>query len=225
MDEKEFRLTVAANIIKYRKAKRLTQLELAELLNYSDKAVSKWERGESLPDVMVLKEIADYFGITLDALITNEKDTHHKIGLFSIKKRIMIPIISAVLVWIVATLTFAFFSWFNTPFFVTNDAGKYAHYYVFIYAVPISFVVFLIFSVLWWTNITSGIFASAIIWTVSLSIYLSLGSVNNMWTIFLVSGTCQVAVILWFFMIPQKNKLRRVKQKKVADNKEKKEAE
>ena len=47
----------------------MTQIELAEILNYSDKAVSKWERGESVPDISVLKQIADIFGVTVDYLL------------------------------------------------------------------------------------------------------------------------------------------------------------
>ena len=63
MDIKE---NLANNIASHRKALKLTQAELAQKLNYSDKAVSKWERGEAVPDLVVLKQIADFFGI--DAL-------------------------------------------------------------------------------------------------------------------------------------------------------------
>ena len=63
---------IAKNIVSLRKANHLTQTELADKLNYSDKAVSKWERGDSLPDVIVLKQIADLFGVTLDYLVQSE---------------------------------------------------------------------------------------------------------------------------------------------------------
>ena len=53
---------------------KLTQLELAEKINYSDKAVSKWERGESIPDVTVLMTIASLFGVTLDFLVTEHAE-------------------------------------------------------------------------------------------------------------------------------------------------------
>ena len=52
----------------------MTQLELAEKINYSDKSVSKWERGESLPDIVVLKAVADLFEVTLDYLVEEEHD-------------------------------------------------------------------------------------------------------------------------------------------------------
>ena len=63
---------VAQNITALRTAAGLTQLELAERLNYSDKAVSKWERGEALPDVVVLKQIGDVFGVTVNDLISSK---------------------------------------------------------------------------------------------------------------------------------------------------------
>ena len=53
---------IAKNITALRQGAKLTQIELAERLNYSDKAVSKWERAESIPDITVLKTIADMFG-------------------------------------------------------------------------------------------------------------------------------------------------------------------
>ena len=63
----------AQNLIKYRKAMNLTQAELAEKLNYSDKAVSKWERAESVPDIYTIKSIADFFGSKVDVLISEPK--------------------------------------------------------------------------------------------------------------------------------------------------------
>ena len=61
---------IAKNIIDLRRTADITQAQLAEKLNYSDKAVSKWERGEAIPSVATLKEIADHFGVTVDYLIS-----------------------------------------------------------------------------------------------------------------------------------------------------------
>ena len=62
---------VAANITGLRMSLDLTQAELGEKLNYSDKSISKWERGEAIPDVRVLKEMAQIFGVTVDYLIND----------------------------------------------------------------------------------------------------------------------------------------------------------
>ncbi len=66
----DVKIIFAQNLISLRKQMKLTQIELAEKLNYSDKAVSKWERGESIPDVTVLMDIAKTFGVTLDFLVS-----------------------------------------------------------------------------------------------------------------------------------------------------------
>ena len=71
----QLKLIVAQNITDLRRKNNMTQAELAEKLNYSDKAISKWERGESLPDVTVLKSIADIFHVTVDYLL---KPEHHE---------------------------------------------------------------------------------------------------------------------------------------------------
>ena len=72
IDTYDMKRVIAKNMTELRLAKGMTQLQVAERLNYSDKAVSKWERAESIPDICILKEIADLYGVTLDYLV-NEK--------------------------------------------------------------------------------------------------------------------------------------------------------
>ena len=73
MFQEEFNKLVGENLAKYRKFNNYTQIALAEKINYSDKAVSKWEKGECLPDVYVLKQLADLYGVTVNDLITPNK--------------------------------------------------------------------------------------------------------------------------------------------------------
>ena len=77
---------IASNISKLRKQKKITQLEFAKALNYSDKAISKWERAESVPDIIILKQIADLFGVTVDYII-NEHTDNEKILVIEEKKK------------------------------------------------------------------------------------------------------------------------------------------
>ena len=75
----ELKMIVAKNLVELRKNAKLTQIELAEKLNYSDKAVSKWERGESLPDVETLKRIAELYDVSVDALLKEQVDITKRI--------------------------------------------------------------------------------------------------------------------------------------------------
>ena len=98
----------AINLIQFRKAMNLTQAELAEKLNYSDKAVSKWERAESLPDIYTIKLIADFFGITVDTLISEPKKERVKPNYNLGKKRTILCCASTAIVWLVAIVFFSF---------------------------------------------------------------------------------------------------------------------
>ena len=104
----EMKLAIAKNIAALRQASRMTQLELAEKLNYSDKAISKWERGESIPDVLVLKSIADLFGVSLDYLLETDHDqkpmpSQESPG-YRHRNRKVTTTLSVLLVWTCASL-------------------------------------------------------------------------------------------------------------------------
>ena len=61
MEEERIKSNIAKNLTAYRKRCNLTQSQLAEKINYSDKAVSKWERGEGVPDTLVLLKMCEIF--------------------------------------------------------------------------------------------------------------------------------------------------------------------
>lgn len=71
MQLNELKLISASNIISLRTAAGMTQADLGAKLNYSDKSVSKWERGEAIPDAFVLMQIAELFGVTVDYLLSS----------------------------------------------------------------------------------------------------------------------------------------------------------
>ena len=133
--EKTTRL-IADNLIYYRKKAGLTQLQLADHFIYSDKSVSKWERGESVPDTIVLKALADFYGITIDDFFRVQKViTSRQI---TAKKRCFIILLSVGLVWLIAALTFLLCS-----FFIRSFANNWL---IFIYALIPSFTLLIIFA-------------------------------------------------------------------------------
>ena len=78
MDEMILRKVIAENLVYYRRQKGLTQLALAETLNYSDKSVSKWERGEGLPDITVLYRLAEFYEITVNDLVISPEERERR---------------------------------------------------------------------------------------------------------------------------------------------------
>ena len=184
----DLKLVVAENIAELRKKNKMTQIELAEKLNYSDKAVSKWERGESIPDVVVLKTIADLFGVTVDYLLEQEHKSEPQKTSKTVKKnRLIISLLAVVTVWLIATIIFVVVQELSLPI---------KTWLTYIYAVPISFVVALVFNSIWGKPRLNFLIISLLIWSTLLSLYLSLLS-YNIWLIFLVGVPSQIIVLLW----------------------------
>ncbi len=194
---------LAENLIKYRKAHRLTQAEFAQKINYSDKAVSKWERAESVPDLAVLKQIADLYGVSIDALI--RKPAKGKIKpLFRYDKNVFYFLLRASFVMLLATLLYCFSS-----MILPSVAGKTWISYV--YALPFIFVVFIDFAKKRLNELAVFFCASGICWTVILSVYLSLTlflkSVNDtVWLTFVIGVPIQIMLIFLFFYKKIENK-------------------
>ena len=182
-DEATLRKTVAKNIAAYRKAHHDTQLDLATKLNYSDKSVSKWERGESLPDVYILSQIADLYGVSVSALIgeiqpPKESKPHY---------HMFILLLSLALTMAVATLLFSMFMICKVD---------YPAWMFFVYALPVCSIICIVFTSLWWGILWQGVSVSALIWTLGLSLYLSF-ELENESLIFLVCAALQVLTVLW----------------------------
>lgn len=186
---------IAKNITALRQSAKLTQIELAERLNYSDKAVSKWERAESIPDITVLKAIADMFEVPLDYLVrenpelpaVHEESEHHP-G----KKRNhkVITALSILLVWFVAAVVFV----------VLDMVGLKTklHLFAFAYAVPVSMIVWLVMNSIWFTRRHNYLIISLLMWTTlgctALLLFL-LGI--NFWQLFILGALGQVIIATW----------------------------
>ena len=182
----------AGNLAALRKKKGWTQLELAERLNYSDKAVSKWERGESLPDVTILKQISELFEVTVDYLLVRD----HESGNMPVSKRkrrnrAMITGISAVTVWLIASIVY-----FSLGFV---EAVPEWSWVVFLAAVPVCCIVLLVFSALWWGKRWLFTTVSVLIWSLLTCAYFTVffAAGLNIWLIFLIGIPAQVIVFLW----------------------------
>ena len=201
----ELKAIIAANITKLRKASDMTQAELAEKLNYSDKAVSKWERGESVPDVSVLKNIADLFDVKVDYLLkaehTDESDRKVKVSKRTLRNRVMITGISVLLVWLVATLLFS-----NIEI---AASGLERLWLVFVYAVPTSFIVWLVFNTLWFNKRINFLIVSLLMWSTLAAIFLTFFSFSiNTWLLFVVGIPGQAIILLWSGIKPRKKKVK-----------------
>ena len=186
----DIKQTIAKNIVNLRKGKNLTQIEFAEKINYSDKAVSKWERAESVPDISVLKQISDLFGVSVDYLI-NEHDKNEKLIVIDNKKKtkinkIPLTLLAATPIWGVATLIFTLMLIFS---------NKYI-WFVFYICVPLTLLIILIFNSIWGKKRVNYLIVSLFVWSILLCIYLCFIK-YNVWEIFILGIPGQIAIVLW----------------------------
>lgn len=185
---------ISKNLVALRTKAHLTQLQLAEMLNYSDKAVSKWERGEAIPDIRVLVRIAEIYGVTLDDIVNDGSVTPQVLPKKKITgKRIFITALSAVLVWFVATGLF-------TMFYFIEATAAYA-YLVFVVAPLPTSVVLLVFSVKWGNRITNAVASSLVLWSCVLIFHiyvLTFSEFTQIYLLYAVAAVFELLIIMWF---------------------------
>lgn len=181
---------ISSNISKLRKQKKLTQLEFAKALNYSDKAISKWERAESMPDIVILKQIADFFGVTVDYIINKHLDNEKLLVIKKNKKtkinKISLTLLATCPIWTIATIVFTF---------VLIFTGKYL-WQAFIVGIPLSLLIFLIFNSIWGNKRNNYFIISCFVWSILLCFYICFIKFN-VWQLFILGIPGQIAIILW----------------------------
>ncbi len=188
MTQEEFNKSVGENLAKYRKFNNYTQIALAEKINYSDKAVSKWENGECLPDVYVLKQLADLYGVTVNDLITKRNKPRAS---FSKTNSFFAPLLSCCIVWVVALLAF----FIIMVAFKTYDKP----WIVFIVSIPVSAIITLVFSCIYRNRCIQFISISTIIWTFILTLHLALVDLfSEIVFLYLVGIPVEVMAIIWY---------------------------
>ena len=204
MEVDKLKFQIGANIASYRKLGNMTQAGLAEKLNYSDKAVSKWERGESMPDVLTLVELAKLFDITVNDLLVapNELPESSDSGLEKAMEIVAVKTLkrkadkgiilklSSVLVWSMALLIYV----------VLASVGLANGWLAFIYAIPVNAIVLLSLRSAWHDFRWNRGMISVIVWGCLLSLHISLLVFchANVWRIFLLGIPGQIAIFLWF---------------------------
>ena len=214
----DWKQIVAGNLAALRKAQGLTQLQLAEQLHYSDKAVSKWERGESMPDLAVMKQLADFYGIRIDDfLLTPEQRAeaqpapeespaeaesapeespapqpdHRRRNL----NRLIIAGMAALLVWLIASMIFV----------VLDAALPELEYksFLFIYAAPVTAIVLLVFNSIWFNPRWNYIIISFLVWSLLAALYMTFYMIGiSIPKLFLIGIPAQLIIILWSRLRP-----------------------
>lgn len=210
MDDEKLKKQIGANIATYRKRGSMTQVGLADKLNYSDKAVSKWERGESIPDVLTLVQLAKLFGVSVNDLLVDPNELPENPGKIervmeravekTLKRKADKPAIlklSSLLVWFIALFFVVLLSFFDVE-------GTWV---AFVYAIPADAIVQLCLRSAWKDFRWNRYLISMIMWGGLLSVFATVLAFVDMtlwtrlWRIFLLGIPGQVAILLSFKLV------------------------
>lgn len=185
--------TIARNIAFLRRTEGMTQLQLAEKLNYSDKAVSKWESGGSVPDVSVLLAISELFGVSVDYLLHDNHENYldpEPVAIKKDKRHLVIALLAAALVWALGTIAFVVMK------IIGVDIRTWL---IFIWCIPTSSIVLLVFNSIWGKRRRNYAIISLLLWSLITALFLTLYS-SGMWRIFLIGIPGEIIILLWASM-------------------------
>ena len=186
MDELE--AIVSNNLTVLRKRRGWTQAELAEKIHYSDKSVSKWERGEALPDLKVLKTLSELYGVTVDCFLTEgaaEDPAPYMAPASKLRYQIWVTLLAVCIVWLGATVFFVYSVLYA-------DRGYWT---AFIWAIPTSALVIAVFDRRYFRGRLTFPVASVFLWGLITSIFLQWLE-YGMWALFIIGAPAQIGLVL-----------------------------
>ncbi len=186
---KNLKPIIAAKLAALRKSKHLTQAQLADKLGYSDKAVSRWERGDTLPDIDVLYELCSFYGVSLDFLVDENSEVTKDIERSSAAQRgnkIALCTLAITTVWLIATCIVAYI----------NIYSNETRWQIFIWALPASCIVGSMFNHYWGKRKLVALLQSMTMWLFLTAVYIQFLE-YNIWMIFIIGVPSQIMIILW----------------------------
>lgn len=186
---KDLSKTVGENIANLRKARGLTQGQLAERFAYTDKAISKWERGDVCPDVSTLQELADFFGVTMDYMThfhTEQSilEDHSKDPATIRRNRIIMTALVSVFFWTVAAV---YFSGFAMTHEATLGVDAYKQGSIaFAWAIPLTVITVTVYNYRFGKPVTKMPLFISVVWSLAIALYITFGLYANAWNLWFV---------------------------------------
>lgn len=183
----DIKIIFASNLINLRNKAGITQAELGEKLNYSDKSISKWERAEAIPDVTVVIAIAEIFDVSVDYLLSphDKKDIKPGTRPYSPKMIMMVVMLG---IFTVATLLFVIFWILGHKIWL-----------IYVASVPVSLITLVILNTIWFDKKNNLPITFCIVLSIFIVIYCTLIKFNP-WQLFLVAIPAE-AVVYFSFQI------------------------
>lgn len=184
-------IIIGENIAALRKANNLTQQQLADKINYSNKAVSRWEKGECLPNIETLASLCEFFGVEFEYLIRRHEEAA------KIKKskpnpnKIAIACLAFVTVFTIATVLFVY----------VKLVHSINYWQAFIWGVPASALILIELCRRWsFGKVARSILYTVFLWSSITAVFLTVLDPESLWPIYLVGIPLQVIIVLLFLL-------------------------
>ena len=189
----KIREIVSKNLITLRKKSGMTQADLSKKINYSDKAISRWEKGEVLPDLETLENVAKVYGVSVKYLIEEHEDEIKLQSGKPTKNEILQHILTICVIWTILMIVFVYVKSFENVVF----------WQIFIWGIPITLLYSVFFTRKWQNATVKIVLQSITIWAILISLYLQFLELN-LYLIFLVGIPVQGAVVVSAISKPRK---------------------
>ncbi len=192
---------VRENLVRLRKENKLTQIELAQKIGYSDKAISRWETGEVTPDIETINALAELYRVPVSIFF--ERESESELAKARERKRhagrkFATAFLGGACLWYVVIILYI----------TMSMRGDGRAWLVFIWALPATFLLALYFSKKWGPKVLSMVFCSLLCWALILAFYLQFIK-YNMYLLFPSGVPLQAIIILWAFVKPSKTEKQR----------------
>lgn len=213
--DNQIEANISKNLSELRKAHHLKQTDLAEKIGYTDKSISRWENGTTVPDIATLSRLADFYNITIDDLIhenavVKSSDAAHLIEKEDNVNKIAMLCLAVLTVWLVAVIVYVGF----------EIVRNYKFWQIFVWAVPPSAIIIYRYNVrnrdIKWAN---TILLSLVIWGIVVGFYVQLIE-YNLWPIFFLPIPLEAMAVVYTLF--RKRKPREKKDEKPPKEKTKK---
>ena len=185
----DLKVITASNIINLRTAKGMTQAELGELLNYSDKSVSKWERAEAVPDAYVLKKMSEIFNVSVDYLLNSHDSWERPESFKKAERNFHSNVITILVIFGIWTLAFLIY--------IIGWLLEANWWLLFVYAVPVSLITFLVLNSVWEQGKNNRHIIYGLVASIFITVYITFLSYNP-WQILLLLVPAELIVFLSF---------------------------
>ena len=188
---------VAKNIATLRKESNLTQIELAQKINFSNKAISRWEQGEVLPDIETIQKLSEIFNVPISSILEEQDDNKKRKISKLTKKDILSHIFLICEIWVVIGVIYAYLN-------ISKGSNLWQ---IFLWGVPATALFLIIQNRKKKNNILSFVFTTIFVWSFITSLFLHLLE-SCPWYFFLLGIPVQgMLIVRYLFDYKHKSKL------------------